>query len=296
MQKLLPFIFCIIGFNTMAQSYQQAFRLAFSNKDTTQCFNIIQEWEKTAPNDPELYTAAFNFYLYSSEQTNIVLEQEQQGQQSIPITDSTGKTAGYINTKKGYNPAKVAKGFQYINRGIALYPNRLDMRWGKCYVLGLLADYDNFTNEVIAALQYSDSIKCKWLWTNNQAPANPQAEMLDAVHAYMKQLYNTQKDELLVNMQRIGEVALFYYPNQIEIITTTSVTYMLTGNNAKALHYLKRAEKLNPKDFIVLNNMARCYELMRNKANALKYYQLAAKYGDAQAKELAKQKMKELKR
>lgn len=262
--------------------------------DTTKALAIITEWEKTAPKDPELYTAAFNFYFLGSKQTAIALEKEPASKESIPITDSTGKTAGYINTKESHNPAKIAKGLHYIDQGIAQFPNRLDMRWGKCYVLGQIADYDNFTNEVIAALQYSATIQCKWLWTNNQPTPNPQKEMLDAVHSYMKQLYDTENDKWLVNMQRIGDVALFYYPNHIEILSSTSVAYMLTGNYTKALGYLKRAEKLNPTDFIVLNNIARCYELTRNKANARKYYQLSAKYGDAEAKETAKRKLKEL--
>lgn len=294
MQKLLPILLLLFGLNTVAQNYQQEFRAAMGKQDTTKAFAIINEWEKAAPKDPELYTAAFNLYFFTSKQTNIALEKEPASKESIPFTDSTGKIAGYINTKEGHSPAKIAKGLHYIDQGIAQFPNRLDMRWGKCYVLGQIADYENFTNEVIAALQYSSTIQCNWLWTNNQPAPDAQKAMLDAVHTYMKQLYETEDDKWLVNMQRIGDVALFYYPNHIEILSSTSVAYMLTGNYTKALNYLKKAEKLNPKDFIVLNNMARCYELTHNKANAIKYYQLTAKYGDAEAKETAKRKLKEL--
>jgi tetratricopeptide (TPR) repeat protein len=294
MQKLLPILLLLLGLNTVAQNYQAQFRAAFGKNDTTKAFAIINEWEKSAPNDPELYTAAFNLYFFTSEQANIALEKEQKNKESFPLTDSTGKTVGYLNTKTGYGPAKIAKALNYINRGIAQFPDRLDMRWGKCYVLGQIGDYENFTVEVVAALQHAATIKCNWLWTNNQKTPNPQKEMLEAVQRYLKQLYDTQDDKLLVNMQRIGEVALYHYPNSIEILTTTSVAYMLTKNYPKAIGLLKKAEKLNPKDFIVLNNMARCYELTRNKASALKYYQLAAKYGDAEAKATAKRKMKEL--
>jgi tetratricopeptide (TPR) repeat protein len=294
MQKLLPILLLLLGLNTVAQNYQAQFRAAFAKSDTTNAFAIINEWEKSAPKDPELYTAAFNLYFFTSEQANIALEKEQKSKESFPLTDSTGKTVGYLNTKTGYGPEKIARALNYINRGIAQFPDRLDMRWGKCYVLGQIGDYENLTVEVVAALQHAATIKCNWLWTNNQKTPNSQKEMLEAVQRYLKQLYDTQDDKLLVNMQRIGEVALYHYPNSIEILTTTSVTYMLTKNYPKAIGYLKQAEKLNPKDFIVLNNMARCYELTRNKASALKYYQLAAKYGDAEAKATAKRKMKEL--
>jgi tetratricopeptide (TPR) repeat protein len=294
MQKLLPFLLLLLGLNTAAQTYQQQFRAAFGKNDTATAFALINDWEKADPKDPELYTAAFNLYFFSSKQETVALEREQKSKESIPLTDSAGKTVGYLNTKQGYRPATIAKAFQYINKGIAQFPDRLDMRWGKCYVLGQVGDYENFTVEVVAALQHSATIKCNWLWTNNQKTANPQKEMLEAVQAYLKQLYDTEDDKLLVNMQRIGDVAIFHYPNSIEILSTTGVAYMLTQNYPKAISLLKKAEKLNPKDFIVLNNIARCYELNRNKANALKYYQLAAKYGDAEAKQTAKRKMKEL--
>ncbi len=97
-------------------------------------------------------------------------------------------------------------------------------------------------------------------------------------------------------MKQIGDVALKYYPNNIEILSTTAVANMLTKDYDKAIGYLKHAEKLNPKDFIVLNNIAQGYKLKGDKKNAIRYYELTEKYGNAQAKEQARKIIKELKK
>ncbi len=89
-------------------------------------------------------------------------------------------------------------------------------------------------------------------------------------------------------------VTIKYYPDNIEILSTTAVALTLTKDYDRALVYLKQAEKINPKDFIVLNNIAQAYKLKGDKANAIKYYDLTEKYGDAEAKEQARKSKKEL--
>jgi len=54
------------------------------------------------------------------------------------------------------------------------------------------------------------------------------------------------------------------------------------------------AEKINPKDFMVLNNLAQAYKLKGNKPNAIKYWELTEKYGDEQAKRQAKESLQTL--
>ena len=118
--------------------------------------------------------------------------------------------------------------------------------------------------------------------------------MLETIQTYLRELYETEDDNLLPYMIEIGEATLKYYHNSVEILSTTSVALMLTKNYDKAIDYLKQAEKLNPKDFIVLNNIAQGYKLKGDKANAIKYYKLTEKYGDEQAKQQARENIKAL--
>lgn len=182
----------------------------------------------------------------------------------------------------------------YINNGIELFPNRLDMRFGKCYLLQQIGDYEIFTQEIINTLQYSNSIKNNWLWTEHKKLADAENFMLGTIQTYLKQLYDTEDDNLLTNMIIIGDTALKYYPNNVEILSTTAVVNMLTNDYDKALNYLKKAEAINPKDYIVLNNIAQAYKLKADKVNAKKYYLLTEKYGDEEAKQHARKEIEKL--
>ena len=83
--------------------------------------------------------------------------------------------------------------------------------------------------------------------------------------------------------------------DQVKQVEPLNLAYA-QKNYDKAIDYLKQAEKLNPKDFIVLNNIAQAYKLKGDKANAIKYYELTEKYGDEQAKQQAKEILIELKK
>jgi tetratricopeptide (TPR) repeat protein len=273
----------------------EKFKALRKENDTTKLKKFLSEWEQSNPNDPELYTSAINYYYSQSKKEIISIVPEQTKKQGFELTDSSGKVVGFLSSSMGFDPNKLAMTLSYANKGIDRFPNRLDIRFGKCYVLGQIGDYDNFTTEIIKAVEYSTGIKSDWLWMGNKKLDDGEKFMLGTIQEYLKQLYDTENDSLLKNMQQIGDATLKYYPNNVEILSTTSVAYMLSKEYDKALAYLKHAEQLNPKDFIVLNNIAQGYKLKGDKANAIKYYELTEKYGDERAKEDAKRNIKELK-
>ena len=296
MQKAITFLF-LTGLSTLlfGQSNQEKFRAFSKAKDTTNIKSLLAEWEKSNPNDPELYVSAINFYFSNSKQDIISLGKEQRSKQAFQLTDSNGKVTGYLNSDLGYNPEKIGRAINYANTGISKFPDRLDIRFGKCYLLQQIEDYDNFTKELIKTVEYSRVNKNNWLWSQNEKHEDAENFLLGTIQQYLKQLYETEDDNLLPNMIQIGDATLKYYKDNIEILSTTAVALMLTKEYDKAISYLKHAEQLNPKDFIVLNNIAQGYKLKGDKANAIKYYELSAKYGDEQAKEDAKRNIKELK-
>lgn len=295
MQKItsLLLLVCLSTFVLGQTNYEQ-FKKLFKENDSVKIKSLLNEWEKTNPNDPELYTSAINFYFSTSRQEIISLDREQKSKQSFQFTDSAGKVAGYINANTGYNQEKLIKAIAYANKGIEKFPNRLDIRFGKCYILQQVEDYDNFTKEIVRAIEYSQVNKNNWLWTENKQQPDGEDFFLKTIQTYLKELYDTEDDDLLPDMIEIGEASLKYYHNSVEILSTTAVALMLTKNYDKAIEYLKQAEKLNPKDFIVLNNIAHGYKLKGDKVNAIKYYKLTEKYGDEQAKQQAKENIKTL--
>lgn len=299
MQKaIILLILATISNFVLGQTNYENFKKLYKDNDTTGIRILLAAWERSNPDDPELYTSAFNYYYTNSNREIVSVEKTQRGEQSFQLTDSTGAVAGYMNSMQGgYDTGELKKAFYYANKGIEKFPNRLDIRFGKCFVLAETGDYEKFTTEIINTVEYSHTIKNNWLWAENKKPdEDPESFMLDAVQKYLKQLYDTENDNLLENMKRIGDTVLKYYPDNIEILSTTAVANLLTKNYDKAIGYLKHAEKLNPKDFIVLNNIAQGYKLKGDKENAIKYYELTAKYGDERAKQDAKKAITELKK
>lgn len=295
MRKIFLFILLTAISNLVSgQTYYEKFKTLFQQNDTIKIASLLTEWEKTSPNDPELYTAAINYYFSNSKKEIVSVDKQQKSNESFQLTDSTGQVAGYINSSLDYDTEKLSKAIKYANTGIDKFPNRLDIRFGKCHILQQIEDYDNFTKEIIKTIDYSQVNKNNWLWTENKKQENGESSLLESIQSYLKQLYDTEDDNLLLNMIQIGEATLKIYKSNVEILSTTSVALLLTKNYDKAIEYLKQAENINPKDFIVLNNIAQGYKLKGDKANAIKYYELTEKYGDERAKLQARRNINEL--
>ncbi len=114
------------------QSYRDRFDDLFAKNDTVKTRQLLAEWEKANPNDPDLYTRAINFYFANSKEESLSIDQVQTGKQSLQLTDSTGKVSGYLNSDRGYRSDQLVPAINYIDKGIVRFPNRLDMRFGKC--------------------------------------------------------------------------------------------------------------------------------------------------------------------
>ncbi len=292
---LLSFLF--VG--VYAQSFKQQYVGFLSKKDTASLRLLLTEWAKTDSNNPELFIAYFNYYVLKSKQEIIILGQNPKGNDVLQVMDkdsSKKEPLAYLYGNKRYDPEYLNQGFDWIDKGIKLFPNRLDMRFGKTYMLGEIEDYENFTQEIIKAVNYSSVNQNNWVWKDDKPLDKPKEFLLSNIQTYQIQLYNTNNDDLLLNMKRIAEAVLNLYPDHIESLSNLSIVYMLQKNYDEALTVLLKAEKLNTKDHIVLNNIAHAYKQKGDKKNAVKYYELSMKYGDDEQKVFAQKQIADLKK
>ena len=283
--------------NEQGQTFKQQLSGLLSKKDTLGVQQLLGKWEKADSNDPELYVAYFNYYANSSRKEVISIGQNPSGDYSFALMEkdsSKKEPAGYLSGELYYDQDILKKAFGYIDKGIEKHPNRLDMRFGKIYILGQVKDYENFTTNIIKTVEYSAINKNKWTWTDSQPLDNPQEFMLGSIQSYQLQLYNTLNDSLLDNMKRIAETILKFYPDNIESLSNLSVVFMIQKQYDKAINILLKAEKINPKDYVILGNIAEAYRRQNDTKNAIKYYELLLKYGDERAKADAKRQLSEL--
>lgn len=296
---ILIFSLTLIFNKATGQTLKQQFNELVSKKDTVGQKELLEKWEKTDSNDPELFVAYFNYYVIKSKNEIITLGQNPKGKDVLQIMDqdtTKKEPVGFLYGDTYYNPDLLSKGFDWINKGIEKHPNRLDMRFGKIYMFGQIEDYEKFTKEIIKTIDYSAINKNKWTWADSKPLEDPKEFMLSSIQNYQIQLYNTENDDLLDNMKRIAETVLKYYPDHIESLSNLSIVFMLQKQYDKALEPLLKAEKLNPKDYIVLSNIAQAYKLKGDTKNAIKYYELTMKNGDEQAKKYAQGQIDELKK
>ena len=292
MRKILgTFTAILISQIGFCQDFQSEFKKFFQANDTINQLKVLKEWKSASPQDAELFTSFFNYHFMRSRKEVLALTTEQPNGEMLVLTDSLNQTAGYLGSQIYYNQTELEKAFNKIDEGIKRYPNRLDMRFGKIYALGQIPDWDNFTSEIVKTVQHSVTNNNNWTWTNNESGKYGKDFFLSSLQDYQVQLYNTGNDDLLMNMRNIANEILKYYPNHVESLSNLSLTYMLTGEYDKGIEPLLRAETIDPKDYIVLSNLAQCYKLKHDKEKAIEYYKRTILYGDESAKEYAKQQI-----
>ncbi len=298
MNLKIKLIFGLIFLTSLCfgQDYQAEFNESFQNNDTIKQLEVLQKWEKTNSKDAELFTSYFNYYFNKSKDEILLVAagDPPKGEKYLSLTDSSGNYAGFIGSQINYDDSYLKNGLDKISEGINLYPNRLDMRFGKIYVLGQIKDWKSFTNEIIKTIDYSATNDNQWTWTNNERQKDGKDFFLGSLQDYQVQLYNTGDDNLIPFMQEIGKTILKYYPNHIESLSNVAVGYLITQDFDNALDYLLKAEKINPKDCIVLSNIAYSYKAKSDNENAIVYYKKVIEYGDEQYKKSAKKELENL--
>lgn len=279
--------FLIFTGNFFAQDFKSAFDNYMTEGDTLKQREILNQWEIAEPNNAELYTSYFNYFFRLSRKEGISLNKNIPNNEGFSIKDSVGQTVGYLGRQVAFDMELFQKGIYKIDKGIQLFPNRLDMRFGKIYTLGEVENWEMFTNEIIKTVQHSAVNKNNWTWTLNEPLNNGQDFLLSAIQDYQVQLFETEDDSLLDNMSLIAKEILKLYPNHIESLSNLSIVYLLKEEFEKGIETLLAAEKINPTDVIILANIAHGYKLNGNNANSIEYYEKVIQYGNEEEKEFA---------
>lgn len=281
---------------SFGQTFKAQFDEYFQRGDSVKQLEVLHTWQDRESENAELLTSYFNYYLGRARQTLIALTTHEPEGESLALTDSTGKPAGYMGNQVYYDPDLLEQAFSKIDQGIGLYPDRLDMRFGKVTAYRLTGDWKNFTEEIVRAIRYSDTNKNQWTWTNNEHKEDGEEFFLSSIQGYQSYLYETGNDSLLTNMRTIAEETLKYYPNDVEALSDLSITYLLSGAYDEGINALLKAEKINPKDGIILGNIAQGYKLKGDIKRSISYFEKMLKLDDPASVSFATQQIEALKK
>lgn len=279
----------------IGQSFKEQFARVTADNDTSGQRSVLMKWENEQPSDPDLYIAWFNYYFLISQGT-VTISNKQEGATGKPIDDKS-KNVVY---KQNYSQDALSNAYSYIDKGIAKFPNRLDMRFGKIYVLGENEDYNGFSTEIVKTIDHAGRINNKWLWADNEPLDNVDKIFPETLQKYFVQLYtaymsNRSNTAILDYMENICTAILKHQPDRVVALSNLALVHMFREDFDKAIPVLLKAEELAPTDAVIFMNLAQVYEQKGNREQAVKYYQLLAKHGAEREKAFALKQLEKLK-
>lgn len=278
-----------------ANDFKKQYLDLLKKGDYPELLKHLNEWEKAKPDDPEMYIGYFNYYLNKERSEGITIDRKRKMGSEIEVVDpETNVTVGYLNNSVHYNDDDIKQAFIYLNRGLELYPKRLDMHFGKIHVLNEIEDYNNMTREINWVLILSKRINNKWLWSDNKPLDNPENFMLENIQARIYGLIQSDDETNVKYAVDLSNLLIKLYPKCIFGYSDLAVISINNADYTEAIEYLKKAESIDGKDIVIINNIAFCYSRLNDIENSRKYYKKLLKNDNPKVQQYARERLKEL--
>lgn len=300
MKKFSVFLLSAFTLLTLnAQDFNAEFTKALRDGDTVKQQEILSLWDKSEDRSPDYYIANFNYNFNQAQDNTVIMTNEKpQYGEYITISDTISGTVGYL-TSGGVREDLLRKALKYIDEGIGKYPSRLDMRCGKIYSLYRSWRWDDFTKEIIKAIDYSYIIGNKWIYPDENADKDFFLSIVQEYQTYLfdevdLEEYKTEDSLQVMRIREISQTVLKYYTDNVEALNNIGATYFFNSEPSKALEFLLKAEKIDQKDAIIKFNIANIYAKQGDKSKAKQYYEDIIKNCDNEAAFQAEELMKQL--
>ena len=257
-----------IGLSSMilADGFREQFRAAFKAGDLVGAEKVLADWEKATPKDPDLYVARFNFLLNkATKRTPVPAPAVAAG----PAAAATPRPAVVVVS---YDPATMAQAAAVLKQGIALAPERLDMRMGlaKSYEMaGQPAPLLQTIREALAARKNGGK---PWLWRDGAPlPGPEQAFVPAAIEPFASNYWKQPGDKGLENGRPIAELMEEYFPQNSLGYFNMGVYYAHLHKTQESYEKMQQADALDPNDVSTLMNLTRMAIELKEKDKARAY-------------------------
>ena len=294
MRRALLFILtgCLVGNLSAQTSWYDRYSECINDSSLDYSRQVIEQWEQAEPKSADVYAAWFNYYIKKSMNEGIQLTSTppQDGQDALELQGETGSPV-YMYAGRMYVDSLLTIAHEKIDKGISLYPNRLDLPFGKISVLFMLEDYEGVMSAIHQVIEQSHLNGNQWTWTLDSPVEDGEEIFKSSMQDYFTKLYNAELENEAMQMT---EWLLQYYPNEIMFRSDKASLLAIKGNDDQALPLFLSIHDDSPDDYIVISNIAYLYKKKGDKKNALKYYRKLEKCGDEEMEELARQALSEL--
>lgn len=270
----LVLVFCISA--VFGKDYSEEFQRAFQNSDYEKVESILKNWEKEDSNNPEMLIAYFNYYLNRKMESVMTMGNMDDGRYGL-------------YDRKTFKQEDVKTGVSYLDKALKSNPDRLDIHFGKCSSLLKSENYEEACAAIIDVLETSIKVNNKWKWTNGKAITDDgESVLFSGINDYCPVLF-TRLGVENPNFKKVINSIEKLYPNNNIGLNWCARFYSQSGDNKKAISYLKKAYELDKSDYVVLGNLGYLYELENNYKEARKCYETMSKMDNPTAKQYAKE-------
>ena len=256
------------------QDYAARFKELQAQKGDAQIDSLLDEWRAQKPNDPDAWITSANYY-FSQRQVMISTKKPQKG--DFSLTDKkTGKQAGSISFEA--DQAAIKRAAELLEEATKKFPDRLDIWCGLAFINQESGNFDGEFSTLKSMVAYARDHPSELKWLKGQnLPQPPDQFIPEKLHSYG--LYY-EKKENPENDKRFLQVATFsteQFPNHPYAFNDVAMYYSVMGDNAKTREWLEKANKIDPKDTLVMVNLGRICSEMGDKSGAQKWYEEALK-------------------
>lgn len=277
---------------TRAELYNR-FDKSISQSDSTAIASLIEDWEKLYPDDAELYSVRANYYFMNAINKVTVMSDKEptDGRRTLVFLDLLGVTR-YMYTESHYNTARIGLAEGTLAEGIAKYPDRLDLRLGKVAIHLQAKENALAALEIESALERSVVNKNKWLGTLDEPIKTDGVSYLrECVQDYFVDFINADD---MISAGSIVDAAIRLYPKDAVFLADKGTICYYSNDLKGALKWYLASRENAPDDMLVADNIARIYDKLGDKQNAIKYYRIVAESGDENYAESARARLKNL--
>ncbi|MBO4728932.1 MAG: hypothetical protein J5631_10970 [Spirochaetaceae bacterium] len=246
---------------------------------------LLQEWEKDSPDDPDLMTGWFNYYLNRNLKSESIVGYMQNGMYGM-------------YPKNIYDEDDLKVAISYLDKALKKNPYRMDIHFGKINSLLRAEHHAEGADAIANFLKVYDKNKTQWYWTNNQKFSdkgwNVEEAVIGGLHDYCKMFdfyLQAQRNPIKKALDEI----LKRFPKNVIFLNYMAYYYAAENDYNKSTEILLNAHKIDSNDYIIVANLASDYEKLGDYEEAEKWYKVLATMDSEEARAYAAKGLERIK-
>lgn len=241
---------------------------------------LIENWSKVEPDNTDMLTARFYYYIAKAQGTEVVARKEAKYLGAAPmltLQDSTGVDVHYYEVLK-YDDEIFSQALKVVDHAISLYPQRLEFRFMKAnaYLSYERESPDMALSNILGlAHDYMTSGKT-WTYNENSEQLTVDQELFaQMIQDYCVTLYALGSPSSYEAFLKLSQRMNGYFPKTPSYLANIGSYHMVVAKDPKtALKYYDKALKIEPKAREVINNAILAARKLKNTKLEKKYLKL----------------------